>query len=522
MADDIGMDRDQMWNLVGGPPPVFGPPPQPAQPDGPPPAEAYWAEAKAPPAGYGPAAAEPRRDVHGRVFYDKGKAKGKGKNKAKGKNKDRRRPPLSDDQLVASAAAGAVNSRPPRWGAGECGACGGWYIPRMHVPGGGSGFCLSPPHVCLRSKIIKEQSNDTGRSCREIHEEYRRAHDEGAQAVPPWRDEATAAAWTEVLDAANEEAAPGQGRVPLILREAPARHDEAADASIGSNSHSGSVVSSGVTGVDLSADSEPEGVLDYQAEQDRRSRSPSADFTMSEHDKAVHEAKAEALDLIADTIRSWAQDMRDAASGQHKKIVESKFPKDLIDSILHSASALRGKHIHIMAAEGKSSEDIQSSVALQSASIMREVALMARRARKTNFITPQQEQQQQGKRGRSPTPPVSRRRKSPPAAPSGSRGIDKPAASDAPAQTTTKAPPAKPRQDAQHLDDAKEPKRSTKEKKKEDEKQRKRSSDKRQSASSLDVERRKDKKQPAPSSPSETPPRPKRIKRRRKSSKSPH
>ena len=508
MADDIGMDRTQMWNLL----PPSGPPGPPAQPKGPPPG---YAAAKAPPAGFGPeteakAMPMPRIDVHGREIFNKGKAKGKGKNKGKGKDKgrDRRRPPLSEEQLGAAKAAGAVNTRPPRWGAGECGACGGWYIPRMHVPGGGSGFCLSPPHWCLRSKVVKEKAAETGRPCHVIHEEYRRAFETGAEPPPPWRDEAAATAWSEVLDAANADETDDQSRAPLVLREAPTHIDDMADASIGSTSFNASIGSSGVTGVELSEDSEPEGVLDYEGEQDRRSRSPSADFEMSAHDKAVHEAKADALDLIADTIRTWAQDMRDAAAGQSKKVVESKFPQDLIESILHSASALRGKHMHMMAEAGKSAEDIQASVALQSSNIMREVALMAKKARKTNFRAE--------KRDRSPSSPPPRRRRSPPAMPSGSRGIDKPAV-PGPA-TTTKAPPARHRQE---MVEAKEPRKSKKDdhRKRDEDKQRRRASDKRQEAQE---KRKQAKKTPPPSSPSATPPRVTRKVKRRRSPMTPH
>ena len=153
MADDSGMDRAQLWNLL----PSGGPPWPPSQPKGPPPGFA-----KEPPAGFGPPITQkamPQVDVYGREVrvadgdWAGGKAKGKGKGKNKGKG-ERRRPAVSSEQLSAAKAAGAVSSRAPRWEAGQCAACGGWYVPRMHAPGG-SGLCLSPPHSCLRSQVVK-------------------------------------------------------------------------------------------------------------------------------------------------------------------------------------------------------------------------------------------------------------------------------------------------------------------------------------------------------------------------------
>ena len=61
-ADDVGMDRAQMWNLIPS-----GPPGPPVQPKGPPPG---FEAAKAPPAGWRQpdvvAKAMPRLDIHGR------------------------------------------------------------------------------------------------------------------------------------------------------------------------------------------------------------------------------------------------------------------------------------------------------------------------------------------------------------------------------------------------------------------------------------------------------------------------
>lgn len=492
MADDSGMDRAQMWNLL----PSGGPPGPPTQPKAPPPGFA-----KAPPAAFGPPITQkamPHADVYGREVrvadgsWAEGKAKGKGKGKNKGKG-ERRRPELPYEQPIAARATGAVNSRAPRWGAGQCAACGGWYVPRMHAPGG-SGFCLSPPHVCLRSQVVKEESARSGRPCHVIHEEHKRAYAAQADPPPPWRDEPVDATWPDVLDVANDEAE-DLGRVPVVLREAPAFDDSLADASIGSNSLGVSIGSSGVTGVALSEDSDEEGVLAYAGEQDRRSRSPSPGFTLSEHDKAIHAAKAVALDQIADMIRDWAQDMRDVAAGQVKKLVDTKFPPDLIDSILHSASALRGKYAHTMSKADKSSEDIQESVAVQASNIMREVALMAKKARK---------RPQGQKRDRSPSPPMPQRRRSPPARASGSRDIEGCSTHSA----TSKAPPA-----------AKEPKTSKKDDRKDGEKQRRRAAEKRRDAQK---DRKQSRRKPSPSSPSSTPPREPKKERRHRSPLTPH
>ena len=468
MADDSGMDRAQLWNLL----PSGGPPWPPSQPKGPPPGFA-----KGPPAGFGPPITQkamPQVDVYGREVrvaegdWAEGKAKGKGK----GKNKER---------------GERRTSRAPRWGAGQCAACGGWYVPRMHAPGG-SGFCLSPPHVCLRSQVVKEESARSGRPCHVIHEEHKRAFAAQADPPPPWRDEPGDATWPDDQDVVVDEE--GSHRAPVVLKEAPAFDDSLADASIGSNSLGVSIGSSGVTGVALSEDSDDEGILDYEAEQNRRSRPPSPGFTLSEHDKAIHSAKAVALDQIADMLHVWAQDMRDVASGQVDKLVDTKFPPDLVDSILHSASALRGKYAHVMSKADKNSEDIQESVAIQASSVMREVALMAKKARK---------RPQGQKRDRSPSPPMSQRRRSPPARASGSRDIEGRSTHSA----TSKAPPA-----------AKEPRTSKKDdRKKEDERQRMRAAKKREDAQE---ERKQSRRKPPPSSPSSTPPRePKKVRRPR-------
>ena len=88
------------------------------------------------------------------------------------------------------------------------------------------------------------------------------------------------------------------------------------------------------------------------------------------------------LDDISAVITGWAQDARDIAAGNTKRIVESQFPSDLVESMLHSASALRGHNSHELTRLGASQEDIRYSAEHQASNIVREVAMMARTARK--------------------------------------------------------------------------------------------------------------------------------------------
>ena len=151
-----------------------------------------------------------------------------------------------------------------------------------------------------------------------------------------------------------------------------------ADASLGSTVSAGSA---GVIGFSLS-ESEAEGELDFAAEQNRRERSPSSDFVISKKERDTYIAKANILDKIAATMMDWAADARAVAAGDRSKIVETPFPPDLVESFLHQASALRGKHAHSQAQQGRDGDYIKTSVERQAANVMLEVGEMAKQARK--------------------------------------------------------------------------------------------------------------------------------------------
>ena len=57
-----------------------------------------------------------------------------------------------------------------KWGAGKCANCGGWYVSASHSESG-HGYCLSAPHECRRSQIVKERAAFENRSCEEVHQE---------------------------------------------------------------------------------------------------------------------------------------------------------------------------------------------------------------------------------------------------------------------------------------------------------------------------------------------------------------
>ena len=130
-------------------------------------------------------------------------------------------------------------------------------------------------------------------------------------------------------------------------------------------------------------ESEPGCQQSVAAKQNRRSLSrvkPSDRGVLTTKQKQAHEAKAVMLDDISAVITGWAQDAREVAAGNTKRIVESQFPADLIDSMMHSASALRGRNTHDLTRLGTSQEDIRLSAGHQASNIVREVAMMARTA----------------------------------------------------------------------------------------------------------------------------------------------
>ena len=338
------------------------------------------------------------------------------------------RPPPSEALLAAASAAGSINNKigtyKERRGAGLCGACGGYYISKTHSSTS-SGFCLSKPHICWRAKVVKERALQENRSWHEIFREYREAFESGSAPPVPWNDpQADAQAmyyrrWAEQdpQDEAEDEAEEWHyganttyDNVVLKSMTGSSRDAVAADASMRPASGSAPLNASikgekiaknkGIAAMDIS-ESEPEGTHDFLAEQARRTRSPPKNFVLTSEHKKVHRANAAVLDDIAAVITSWAQDARDVAAGNVKRIRESQFPPDLIDSILQSASVFQGHGAHELQKMGASQEDIRKSAEHQASNIVREVAMLARKARKRQEATRME-------RDRSPTPPMSR------------------------------------------------------------------------------------------------------------------
>ena len=160
--------------------------------------------------------------------------------------------------------------------------------------------------------------------------------------------------------------------VVLIPMAGSARDAVAADASIGPSSVSsspsafagGEIATSSDFTANVRPESEPGCQHSFAAEQNIRSLSrvrPSDRVELTTKQRQAHEAQAIVLDDISAVITGWAQDARDIAAGNTTSIVESQFPADLIDSIMHSASALRGHNSHELTRLGTSQEDIRRS-----------------------------------------------------------------------------------------------------------------------------------------------------------------
>ena len=107
--------------------------------------------------------------------------------------------------------------------------CDGWYISASHSPTG-HGFCTSLPHVCPRSRVVKERSANEERGCHSIHAEYVAEYQRALLAGEEVREQ-DQDKWGVVIAAANEDDDDGGEAAHSweAVRDRAAEKDEADD-----------------------------------------------------------------------------------------------------------------------------------------------------------------------------------------------------------------------------------------------------------------------------------------------------
>jgi hypothetical protein len=136
--------------------------------------------------------------------------------------------------------------------------------------------------------------------------------------------------------------------------------------------------------VDLSQSSEDEDDRDRAGFNNMRSRSPSQSLVLTDDQNRQHLAKAIVYDKMAACLSEWAETQRQIAAGDVSLIRESRWPSDLIQSIMHHSAALHGSLMYEMQRGGDaiSADEARLSVPVQTANVMNEIAKTARSARR--------------------------------------------------------------------------------------------------------------------------------------------